>query len=168
MNATPQPLAPGARRTPVVALAPLLLPAALLVAVAAAPLQAGPVICTTTLEAPRADAAPVTVSRCGPVQTVPELVQRRFYTYTSPFEERVNLSHQITGLLGITPPGRGGQRRLGFGFADQTIVYDGVALHNTAAFLLEAQSSPLPLRTPDLNACFSSSLLGSSCGSEPR
>ena len=130
--------------------------------------MAGPVICTTSLEAPRADRPAVSISRCGPVQTVPELIQAGFYTYTSPFEQRVGLSQQITDLLGITPPGRGGQRRLGFGFPDQTIVYDGVALENTTAFLLDAQSNPLPLRTPDIDACYSSSLEGSFCGRNSR
>ena len=166
MTATPAPRDPGSRRP--AALAVVLWPAALLLAAAPVVVQAGPVLCTTTLEAPQADGAAVTVSRCGPVETVPELVQRRFYTHTAPFEERVTLGHQITDLLGISLPGRGDQGRIGFGFADQTIVYDGVALQNTAAFLLEAQSSPLPLRTPDLNGCFSTSLIGSPCGSAPR
>lgn len=167
VNATPEPNAAAASRRCARSLPPLLLPAALL-AVAADPIQAGPVVCTTTLEAPRADAAPVMLSRCGPIQTVPELVQQRFYTYTAPFEERVNLSHQFTDLLGISLPGADGRKRMGFGFADQTIVYDGTALANITSFLLDAQSSPLPLRTPDLNGCLTTSLAGSSCASELR
>jgi hypothetical protein len=166
VNATPESRAPGSSPSRPAAL--LLLPATLLLAAAPVVVQAGPVVCTTTLEAPQANGAAVTVSRCGPVETVPELVQRRFYTHTAPFEDRVTIGHQLTDLLGISPPGRGGQRRIGFGFPDQTIVYDGVALQNTAAQLLEAQSSPLPLRTPDLNSCFATSLIGSPCGSERR
>lgn len=146
-----------------------LLPTAVLVsALLPRAAEAGPVVCTTTLEAPSADAAPVAVSRCGPVQTVPELVSRRFYSYTSPFEKGIDITHQITDLFGISMGGGDGSRVMGFGFPDQTIVFDGLALQNTAAALLEAQSSPLPLRTADINACFSASLAGGSCrGSRP-
>jgi len=131
---------------------------------AAVPVQAGPVVCTTTLEAPVAAAAPVEMTRCGRVQSVPELVTRRFYSYTAPFERGVNLTHQVTELLGISMGGGDGTRVMGFGFPDQTIVYDGTALQNTTAALLEAQSSALPVRTADISPCFTTSLADTSCG----
>jgi len=52
---------------------------------------------------------------------------------------------------------------MGLGFPDQTIAWDGLALQNTTAVLMEAQSSPMPLRTGDLSPCFNSSLSDSSC-----
>jgi hypothetical protein len=131
--------------------------------VAGHPAQAGPVVCTTTLEAPVATAAPVELTRCGRIQTVPELVVSRFYTHTAPFERGVNLTHQITDLLGLSLGGADGSRRLGFGFPDQTIVYDGTAVQNTTAALLEAQNTPLPLRTADLSPCFTTSQADTSC-----
>ena len=110
--------------------------AALLASLGSAPsVQAGPVVCTTTLEAPVATAAPVEMTRCGPTQTVPELVTRRFYGYTAPFERGIDLTHQVTDLLGIAMGGGDGTRVMGFGFPDQTIVYDGLALQNTTAML---------------------------------
>lgn len=141
-----------------------LLPAALIVSALIPPAAtAGPVVCTTTLEAPSAYAAPVAVSRCGPVQTVPELATRRFYSYTAPFERGVDVTHQITDLLGISMGGGDGTKVMGFGFPDQTIVFDGLALQNTTAVLLEAQSSPLPFRTADIDSCLSTSLSGTPC-----
>jgi hypothetical protein len=129
----------------------------------AAPALAGPVVCTTTLEAPVANAAPVEMTRCGRVQTVPELVTRRFYSYTAPFERGVSLTNQITDFFGIAMGGGDGSRVMGLGFPDQTIVWDGLALQNTTAVLMEAQSSPLPLRTADISPCFTSSLADTSC-----
>jgi hypothetical protein len=142
----------------------LLAVAGLIAALApAAPALAGPVVCTTTLEAPVANAAPVEMTRCGRVQTVPELVTRRFYSYTAPFERGVSLTNQITDFFGIAMGGGDGSRVMGLGFPDQTIVWDGLALQNTTAVLMEAQSSPLPLRTADISPCFTSSLADTSC-----
>ena len=141
----------------------LLAGAGLIAAVAHAPALAGPVVCTTTLEAPVANAAPVEMTRCGRVQTVPELVTRRFYSYTAPFERGVSLTNQITDFFGIAMGGGDGSRVMGLGFPDQTIVWDGLALQNTTAVLMEAQSSPLPLRTADISPCFTSSLADTSC-----
>jgi hypothetical protein len=47
---------------------------------------------------------------------------------------------------------------MGFGFPDQTIVWDGSALQNTYQVLLEEQSNPMPWRTGDVASGFSSSL----------
>ena len=142
----------------------LLAGAGLIAALApATPALAGPVVCTTTLEAPVANAAPVEMTRCGRVQTVPELVTRRFYSYTAPFERGVSLTNQVTDLLGIAMGGGDGSRVMGLGFPDQTIVWDGLAVQNTTAVLMEAQSSPLPLRTGDSSPCFTTSLADTSC-----
>jgi len=142
----------------------LLAGAGLIAALApATPAVAGPVVCTTTLEAPVANAAPVEMTRCGRVQSVPELVTRRFYSYTAPFERGVSLTNQITDFFGIAMGGGDGSRVMGLGYPDQTIVWDGLALQNTTAVLMEAQSSPMPLRTGDLSPCFTTSLAGTSC-----
>lgn len=131
--------------------------------VPASPGLAGPVVCTTTLEAPVATAAPVEITRCGPIQTVPDLVSRRFYSYSSPFERGIDITHQITDILGIAMGGGDGSRVMGFGFPDQTIVYDARALQNTASMLLESQSSPMPFRTADLTSCFTTSMADFAC-----
>jgi hypothetical protein len=134
--------------------APLLLP----------PVVAGPAVCTTTLEAPpRASgaagpSAPVEVTRCGIVQTVPELVQRRFFSYTAPFAEAVSVTGQLTSLFGIAMGGGDGRRVMGLGFPDQTIIWDGKAIQNTTQFLLQQQSEPMPWRTADVTSGFSGSL----------
>ncbi len=141
---------------PALALAPLPM---------AAVAWAGPVVCTTSLEAPLAAsdslaAAPVEVTRCTAVQTTPELVRQRFYTYTAPFARGVSVTNQITDLFGIARGGDDGRRLMGFGFPDQTIVWDGTALENTYRALLELQSAPMPWRTADLPNGFSGSLGG--------
>jgi len=59
--------------------------------------------------------------------------------------------------------GGDGSRMVGFGFPDQTIVFDGMAVQNTTAALLEAQNNPMPLRTADLHPCLNSSLAATRC-----
>lgn len=166
-------------KPPVVARA-LLAPAlALPAGFAGAAAWAGPVVCTTTLEAAPMPAAggpgtaarpaarplsqlnpdaPVEVTRCVAVETTPQLVQRRFNSYTAPFAQGVSITNQITDLLGIAMGGGDGTRVMGFGFPDQTIVWDGTALENTYQVLLEQQSDPIPWRTADINNGFSGSL----------
>ena len=119
---------------------------------------AGPVVCTTTLEAPLAGSGSVEVTRCGAVQTTPELVRQRFYSYTAPFARGVSMTNQLTDLLGIAMGGGDGTKVMGFGFPDQTIVWDGTALENTTRVLLEQQSDPMPWRTADIPNGFSGSL----------
>ena len=130
----------------------------------AGPVLAGPVVCTTTLEAPQAPQAqqasmrPVELTRCGGVQTTPQLVEQRFYSYTAPFARGVDITHQITDLLGISMGGGDGTKVMGFGFPDQTIVWDGTALENTYQVLLDKQGGLIPWRTGDVGNGFSSSL----------
>jgi hypothetical protein len=133
----------------------------------AGPGLAGPVVCTTTIEAPQARQAqlvrqasvrPVELTRCGGVQTTSQLVEKRFYSYTAPFARGIDITHQITDLLGISMGGGDGTKVMGFGFPDQTIVWDGTALDNTYQVLLENQSELIPWRTGDVGNGFSSSL----------
>jgi hypothetical protein len=132
-----------------------------------APARAGPVVCTTTLEAPvvrgqavdgSAAPGPVEITRCGVVQTTPELMERRFYSYTAPYARGVSLTNQVTDLFGIAMGGGDGTKVMGFGFPDQTIVWDGTAVENTSQVLLEQQSAPMPWRTGDVSNGYFSSL----------
>ena len=126
-------------------------------------------MCTTTLEAPELSSAatePVEVSTCAPVETSSELVERRLYTWTAPYERGVDLVHQITDLFGIAVAGEGGGQVMGLGFPDQTIIWDAAATSSTTRALLEEQSSALPLRTQDLANGFDRSLALESIGSE--
>ena len=132
----------------------------------AAPALAGPILCNTTLEAPlsggvggaAAATGPVEVTRCGPVLTTSELVERRFYSYTAPFARGVDITHQITNFFGIAMGGGDGTRVMGLGFPDQTIVWDGSAIENTTNAMLEEMSDPTPLRTADLPSGYTTSL----------
>ncbi len=134
--------------------------AAVLLPLCAPPLEAGPVVCNTTLEAPGAGASgPVEVTRCAPVQSVPAMVQERFFTYTAPFAEGVSIRGQVRDLFGIaTGSINAGYGINAFGFPDQTIIWDGTALENTYGVLLEAQSDPIPWRTVDISNGFNCSL----------
>ena len=140
----------------------------------AAPAQAGPVVCVNSLEAPLpvqgaaagapASLSPVLVARCGPVVTTPQLVERRTYTWTAPFAQGVDLVHQVTDVLGIAVAGRDGSTVMGFGFPDQTLIWDATAIEATNRVLLEAQSTPMPLRTADVFNGYCSGLAQGGCG----
>ncbi|MFW6732121.1 MAG: Occludin/ELL family protein [Synechococcus sp.] len=125
-----------------------------LVLAQAGPALAGPVMCRTSLEAPldregRREGLPLEVTRCGAVQTVPELLERRYASWTAPYARGVDLTHQLTDLFGIAMGGGDGSRVMGLGFTDQTIVWDGSAVEATYRSLLNEQSAPLPLRVAD-------------------
>ena len=120
---------------------------------------AGPLVFTTSVEAPMpGGGAPVEVTVCHPTETTSELVNRRFYTWTSPMARGVDPLHQLTDFLGIAVGGIEGNRVMGFGFPDQTLIWDGSALQNTTGALLEEQSPPLPMRTMDVSSGFNGSL----------
>ena len=124
---------------------------------------ARPVVCTTTLEAPDANQSskgPVEVSQCGPLESTGALIERRFYSWTAPYARGVDVVHQLTDMLGIAVAGQEGNRLMGFGFPDQTIIWDGSAVQNTYQVLLEEQSSSLPWRTVDISSGFDNSLAG--------
>ena len=80
------------------------------------------------------------------------------FTWTAPFVRGIDVTHQITDLLGIAVAGKGGNQLMGFGFPDQTIVWDASAIENTVEALIEAQSPPGPWRTQDIANGFGSSL----------
>ena len=111
---------------------------------------------------------PVEVTRCAPVQTTTALVEQRFYTWTAPFASGVDLLHQVTDVLGIAVGGVQGNRLMGFGFPDQTIIWDGTALENTYAVLLEEQSDPVPWRSVDIFNGFDGSLADDARPSVPE
>jgi hypothetical protein len=136
------------------------------VVIGAGAAQAGPVVCTTSIEAPDMDplrpygAGPVEMTRCAPVVTVPEVMRASYYSYRSPFARGVDITHQITDMLGIAMGGVEGNRVMGFGFPDQAIVWDGSAVENTYRYLIPTQHDPTPLRTADLSSPFSTSVGG--------
>ena len=126
-----------------------------------APAVAGPVICTTTLEAPDPSAeirSPVEVTNCESVETTRELVNRRFFTWRAPYARGVDMMHQFTDLLGIAVGGPEGNRLMGFGFPEQAVIWDASAVGNTIEALIEEQSPARPWRTMDLSNGFDSSL----------
>jgi hypothetical protein len=128
---------------------------------------AGPVLCSTTLEAPAGASTPVEVTRCGRLRTIPELVDRRYYSFRAPFARGVDMTHQITDVLGIAMGGGDGTRVTGLGFPDQAIIWDGSAVENTARVLLEEQGAPILIRTADLPSCYGGSLAGTACAATP-
>ncbi|MEY4352832.1 MAG: hypothetical protein RLZZ609_1073 [Cyanobacteriota bacterium] len=139
-------------------------------AIASGPLlgaaQAGPVLCTTTLEAPLlkggeplpAGKGPTEVTRCGVVGTVPELVERRYFSWRAPFARGVDITHQITDFFGLAMGGGDGTRLMGLGFPDQAIIWDGSAIENTTTFLMDQQVHLVPRRTADLPSPYTTSV----------
>ena len=127
--------------------------------------QTGPVLCTTTIEAPlviRGQPLPETVgprevTRCGVVATTADLVQKRYYSYRAPFARGVDITHQITDLFGVAMGGGKGSRIMGLGFPDQAIIWDGTAIENTNRFLMDQQVELVPRRTADLASPYTTS-----------
>ena len=70
-----------------------------------APALAGPVVCTTTLEASDSSAGsalvPVEVTTCGPTETTSALLNRRMYTWTAPFPGKLMCPIQLPTFWGL-------------------------------------------------------------------
>ena len=130
-------------------------------------IQAGPVLCSSSLEAGEAGTAPVEVTICEPVQSTSDMVTQRFFTWTAPYAGGVDLMHQITELFGVALGGTEGNRWMGLGFPDQTIIWDSSSIHNAMATLLEQQSPAIPWRTMDLPNGFSDGRSGGVPGIAP-
>ncbi|WP_216901981.1 Occludin/ELL family protein [Synechococcus sp. CCY 9618] len=163
------PLSRSTRRPASPRLAVFLALAPLAVAAPVAPALAGPVLCTTTLEAPSPvsfGTGPVEVTRCGVTRSVPELMEQRYYSYSAPYASGVNLLHQVTDVLGLSIPGRDGGRVVAFGFPDQNIVWDGSAIENTYEVILSDQHTLMPLRTSDITNGYGGSL-GAAAAARP-
>ena len=67
-------------------------------------------MCATTLEAPELSSAatePVEVTTCAAVETTSELMERRLYTWTAPYERGVDLVHQTPICSGSPAQVRG-------------------------------------------------------------
>jgi|TARA_B100000073_G_scaffold253157_1_gene213227 hypothetical protein len=139
----------------------------ILLQVAVPPIQAGPVLCSSSLEAGEAGTAPVEVTICEPVQSTSDMVTQRFFTWTAPYAGGVDLMHQITDLFGVALGGTEGNRWMGLGFPDQTIIWDSSSIHNAMATLLEQQSPAIPWRTMDLPNGFSAGRSGGVPGIAP-
>ncbi|MFN9646076.1 MAG: Occludin/ELL family protein [Cyanobacteriota bacterium] len=128
--------------------------------------QTGPVLCTTTLEAPLVvpgqplpeRAGPREVTRCGVIGTVSDLVRQRYFTYRAPFARGVDVAHQITDLFGLAMAGRSGNQIMGAGFPDQAIIWDGSAIETTNSFLMDQQVQLVPSRTADLPSPYTTSV----------
>ncbi|MGC6482552.1 MAG: occludin/ELL family protein [Synechococcus sp.] len=118
------------------------------------------VVCTTTFESPDPSmaAAPVEITRCGPVERTDAMLERRFTTWTPPYEKGVDVLHQFTDVLGIAVAGSDGNQFIGFGFPDQTIVRDAIEFEGATKVLMEEQSAPIPWRTADIPSGYNSSL----------
>jgi hypothetical protein len=127
--------------------------------------QTGPVLCTTTLEAPLVrpgqplgrESSPREVTRCGVVGTTADLVEQRYYSFRAPFARGVDISHQITDFFGLAMGGGDGTKLMGLGFPDQAIIWDGTAIENTNRFLMDQQVQLVPRRTADLATPYTTS-----------
>lgn len=127
--------------------------------------QTGPVLCTTTLEAPLVrpgqrlakGSSPREVTRCGVVGTTADLVQQRYHSFRAPFARGVDISHQITDFFGLVMGGGDGTKLMGLGFPDQAIIWDGTAIENTNRFLMDQQVHLVPRRTADLATPYTTS-----------
>ena len=72
----------------------------------------------------------------------------------------MSVPNQIAELFGIAMGGLEGNRVMGLGFTDQTIIWDGTAIQNTTRFLLDQQGDPVPRRTADVPNGFPASIGG--------
>ncbi len=77
------------------------------------------------------------LTTCVPIETTAERIERVNYSWTAPYARGVDVVHQITDFLGIAVAGAEGNRVMGFGFPDQTLIWDATEIGTTTRALLE-------------------------------
>ena len=119
--------------------------------------SAAPLVCTTTHHSTNGGAA-LETSVCKSIETQDDRLGEEIYTWRAPYSSGIGLFQGIAEDLGLAFGGINGTQFVGFGYPDQTIVWDGGILQKSVQELLELQAEPLPLRTADLPNAFESSL----------
>ena len=118
---------------------------------------AGPLVCTTTFTE-NSNGDLLENSICRRVETTYERLEKELYTWRPPYNSGVGIFQSITEDGGIAFGGINGTNLVGFGFPEQTILWDAGILQKNIQELLENQTEILPLRTVDLPNPFNSSL----------
>lgn len=121
-----------------------------------------PIVCTNTLQAQDSSAsqsaAPVALTTCSPIETTAARIERVNDSWTAPHARGVDFVHQTPNVLELAVAGPEGNRVMGFGFPDQTLIWDATAIGNTTRTLWEDQSPSLLARPYVLSNGFYSSL----------
>ena len=111
--------------------------------------MAGPILCRAAPPPPGLARSALDAVHCTSIVTTDRQLEEDAFSWTAPHGPGINTLHQLTDLLGVSLAGIDGDRWMGFGFADQTLVWDGLVIEHRYRRLLEAQSSPVPLRVAD-------------------
>ena len=121
---------------------------------------AGPLVCTTTFSGNNSGAQVENI--CNRVETTYERLEKELYTWRPPYNSGVGIFQSMNEDGGIAYGGINGTNLVGFGFPEQTIIWDAGILQKNIQELLENQTEALPLRTADLPNAFESSLADTS------
>ena len=105
-------------------------------------------------------------TQCREKITVNEAVDETFYSYSPPFLEGVSIPNTLADILGISLGGNGFLGIKAFGFPEQKIGWDGLALENTYRFGLRNQELEYPINTKAVGNGFCSGLSIAQCFSD--
>ena len=119
--------------------------------------DAAPLVCTTTYNS-TGDGTALETSVCKSIESQNERLDEEIYTWRAPYSSGIGLFQGIAEDLGLAFGGINGTHFVGFGYPENTIVWDGGILQKSVQELLELQAEPLSLRTADLPNAFESSL----------
>lgn len=126
---------------------------------------AEPLVCTTIFSEDNSGAQ--VQNTCKRIETTYERLEKDLYTWRAPYNSGVGIFQSMNEDVGFAYGGINGTNFAGFGFPEQTILWDAGILQKNVQELLENQTELIPLRTADLPNAFESSLADMSFR-EPR
>ena len=105
----------------------------------------------------------VTETQCRKRVSFNDVVKDRFYSYSPQFLEGVSIPNTLADILGISLTGDGFFGIKAFGFPEQKIGWDGLALENVYRSGLRNQELDFPINTSNVGNGFCSGLPIAEC-----
>ena len=107
-----------------------------------------------------------TETQCREKISFNEAVEETFYSYSTPFLEGVTIPNTLADILGVSLAGNGFFGFKAFGFPEQKIGWDGLALENMYRYGLRNQELEYPINTNNIGNGFCSGLPITHCFSD--
>ena len=103
------------------------------------------------------------ITDCSAITSIPKSLNERYFTYAAPYASGVTIPYTLGDMLGVVFSNDPDRSLKGFGFPDQQITWDGIAIENGYRELLDSQANRIPIRTPPIGNGFCSELTSSFC-----
>jgi len=123
--------------------------------------RAEPIECITTQH--QIGDTPTNVTECRSITTVEKFFSNQYFSYAAPFAQGVSIPYVLADILGISLNSQGDGTIRAFGFPDQQITWDGIAVQKAYKQVMGEQVRVVPVRTEPIDNGFCGELPLAQC-----